>query len=239
LSSTGSDRDKLLDHVYSRARRLWWQRRAAPLLGATVVLTALVAIPVMARDSGGEHRLETVADPEEAPTTTIEETTSTTVALISATTTTLAPSPTSTTSPPRPLPPVDLQPDPSRPPRAALRSSAGEVEGTAGSFCWSTQNTDGTGQGVCGDTDALDPDVALPVQRGERVTLRFATDEAPGELLAFVADKDDPATWRAFAIPTQNPSEFVLDLPRGTHRLSFQARWEHGDSTTYFKVEVR
>lgn len=234
----GSDRNALLDRVYGRARQLWWRQRVAPVAAAMLVLVGLLSAPVLLRDSGGQPRKVAAID---QPTTTVEETTTTAVEL-APTTLVVAPTttvpPTTTTTEVR-LPPVDLQPDPSRPPRAALRSHAGEVEAGQGSSCWSQPPApDGTRQMLCADTFAYpESDATLPVRKGERLTLRFATDEQPNELLASVQDSDD-GEGTPIAVAAANPTTFVLDVPPGPHRLFFSANWASGSGTWGVKVSV-
>jgi hypothetical protein len=86
LQPTGSERDELLDRVYGRARQLWWQRRVAPVVAASLVLLGLVTAPVLLRDGGRAPRKVAAID---QPTTTVEDTTTTTTAEEAAPTTVL------------------------------------------------------------------------------------------------------------------------------------------------------
>jgi hypothetical protein len=69
-------RDELLDHVYGRARQLWWQRRVAPVVAASIVLVGLVSAPVLFRDGAGKPRKVAAID-QPTTTTEVEETTTT------------------------------------------------------------------------------------------------------------------------------------------------------------------
>jgi hypothetical protein len=60
------------------------------------------------------------------------------------------------------------------PPEIVLRSSGGQQEAVAGSFCSSyTEPATGEGEGVCGDSGPVHPDAVTVAQRGDEVTLVF------------------------------------------------------------------
>jgi hypothetical protein len=71
-----SDRDALLDRVYARANRLWWQRRALPAGAAALVLLTAVAVVPRVTDDGPHHlRVATGGVAQESTTTALPTTT--------------------------------------------------------------------------------------------------------------------------------------------------------------------
>lgn len=207
------------------------------MVAVPVALIALVSGPVVLRDDDGSRNIAAT----DQPTTTVEETTTTTAVEVAPTTVVEAPTTTAarTTTTAVPLPPVDFRPDPTKPPRAALRSHAGEVEAAGGSNCWSQPPApDGTVASVCVDVDGQPySDAVLPVRNGERVTLRYATDEQPRELFVVVKDSDE-GDGVAIPVDRANPTTFVINLPPGPHRLQFSANWAQGDSNHGVKISV-
>jgi hypothetical protein len=129
LSSTGPDpdggdrdRDELLDHVYARARRLWWRRRSM-VAGATAFALLAVAVPVLINsENDSDDRRVAAVDAQDSttsvPTSVAPETTTTTTvdAAGASTTTTLrrpGVTPTTTTTLPA-LPPCTPAENPRR-----------------------------------------------------------------------------------------------------------------------------
>ena len=124
-----------------------------------------------------------------------------------------------------------------RPPDAFLSSSSGEVRGEIRSYCWSEG-----GQGLCADRfGPIDPAVALSVEQGERLTLRFDRAISPTSITVTARDSPgwpEPPPTQTFSVPAANPTQFPTDFPPGTYFLSVFTDWDQGDATYVFEVTV-
>jgi hypothetical protein len=232
---TPRDRDELLDDVYGRARRLWYQRRVLPVGAAIVALAALLTAPVLLRDSDGGRQIAATDE----PTTVVDETTTTEAAFIEETTTTLDTAATALPVPTTTRPRGSTTTTPSShqgPPDGTLESADGKVDGQQGSYCWRTQNADGTSTGLCADTAEPEPRDVLTVRRGEQLTLRYGTNGQPREVHGWIQRSD---AGEEFAVPDANPARFQVDCPPGTYTIWFSSLWAEGDGSHWFRVTVR
>ena len=162
-------------------------------------------------------------------TTTTPDTSTTTSTSTSTTSTTTAT--TSTTAPvvTEPLDSTSL-----RPPSAVLRSPAGEVEGLTGSYCWTGGN-----QGLC--VDAIPPEPAdlplLKVSRGAALSVAFGTTDSPTEALLFVTSAG--GNEQRFDLAAANPTHLSSSgLDPDVYVLALFTRWDSGDASYFFKVQV-
>ncbi|MFP5318620.1 MAG: hypothetical protein ACLGI2_10040 [Acidimicrobiia bacterium] len=127
------------------------------------------------------------------------------------------------------------------PPAAILSGSRGEVAGEQGSYCWSPGPE---GPGRCADFLFRDPATALTVVRGEPLTLRFLTAEAPTEVKVFRHERVGRQFEPLFAaeertLAASNPTTLRADFPVGTSWLVVSTRWQQGSSVSFFEVDVR
>lgn len=186
-----------------------------------MALALLVAIGLFAGGGAG------------AQTTTTTSSTTTSVVLL----TTSSTSTTSTTV----VNPCTGQPCTDLPPVATLSGSAGDVRIESFGNCWRLP-APVAGQGLVTrcviGTPAPEASVpvGLVVRRGETLTLRFAINMAPTEVLL---QRSDVAEAPAVALTAANPTSFVADLPVGTYFVTFRTKWNQGDVEYRVKVEVR
>jgi hypothetical protein len=231
---TPRDRDELLDDVYGRARRLWYQRRVLPVGAAVVALAALLTGPVLLRESDSSRQIAATDE----PTTTDVLPTTTLLALEQQTTTIAAAAPVApskthgaaiaTTS-------TTAGPSPQGPPDGSLESASGKVQGQQASYCWNAHNPDGTTSGFCADTTEPDPDDVLAVRRGEMLALRYATEAQPREVHGWIRTSRGADE---FSVPDANPAQFAADFAPGTYTIWFSSLWADGDGSHWFKISV-
>jgi hypothetical protein len=110
----------------------------------------------------------------------------------------------------------------------------GEVALEEGSYCWSspTPNAQGSLIALCADKLAPDPDPVLVVNRGETLTLRFATTMAPTEVTLGRGTESTP-------LVAGNPVRFGSDLPAGTYVVRFSSKWLQGSASHAVRLDVR
>lgn len=127
------------------------------------------------------------------------------------------------------------------PPNAFLASSSGEVEGEFRAYCWTKTDSTGAMERICADWfGSIDPAVALTVEAGEPLTLRFDRPISPSSITVLRRDSPSSLPVRLLDIPAGNPTVFTLDLPPGTHFLTVSTWWGHQDDATYeFEVDIQ
>ncbi len=129
-----------------------------------------------------------------------------------------------------------------RPPDAFVSGSGGEVEADQGGYCWRPPGPDGTLSevGVCTLTGPIDPEVALRVEQGETLSVRFATRESPSEFSVRHFPSltvGQPAT--VLPATAGNPARFRADLPPGVVLVNLGATWLQGSGSYVVKLDVR
>lgn len=201
--------------------------------GYRIALTAAVSVAALALP--GRVGAQTTSTSTSSTSSTSTSTSSTSTSTTSSSTTSTSTTSTSTTVP---CPPQRCSPSP---PTAVLSGGGGQVAGEQGSSCWSG----GPGRtAVCRDSIFIDPVATLAVTRGELLSLRFDTSEAPSELLLYRHDRHDGQRQPLFGgaqtvLAAANPSAIRADFPVGTSWLVVASRWSQGSSVTFFEVNVK
>ena len=216
----------------------WWRR--PPVLGAIVAVLVILAVGAIVFGSDDSEpsqlavRAGTTSTTEETTTTSVEETTTTsepstasdattTTARRTATTTATSVAPATTTTRPSTL---------TEPPTSTMRSSDGEVAGERGTYCWR-----GDGQGLCADSQDIDPKQTLRVRQGSSVEIRWAIAEQPSEVQAKYTENGQ---WVDMTppLPAANPTSFMATMSPGVHNIAVFSVWSPGHVIHYFKVEI-
>ncbi|MDQ4089057.1 MAG: hypothetical protein M3163_01950 [Actinomycetota bacterium] len=138
-----------------------------------------------------------------------------------------------------------------RPPDAFLASSYGEVRGELRAYCWPESSPTGTEATVCADRfGPIDPAVALTVETGGGLTLRFDRPISPTSITVQV--RESPNSWgsppgsdpiHTFGVQPGNPAEFRADFAPGTYFLTVFTTWgegdeRYGDAVYEFEISV-
>jgi len=116
------------------------------------------------------------------------------------------------------------------------------VPGDPGSSFWTRTLADGTQQTIHADAFfPIEPTHTLAVVRGDALTLRFDPQSPPNSLdIRRGAAKDSPSADRqVLSAPVGDPSQFTADLPDGVSYLAVSASFAQGNSSYYFKLDVR
>ncbi|MGI8809989.1 MAG: hypothetical protein ACR2KK_19525 [Acidimicrobiales bacterium] len=125
------------------------------------------------------------------------------------------------------------QPCTAAPPQASLAGANGEVAIELLGSCWTspTPNAQGQTTALCVDS-FRDPQAVLVVNRGETLTLRFATAGVPTRVSLERGDQSTPLT-------AGNPTRFGSDLPAGVYIVRFFTAWLQGDAAYHVRLDVR
>lgn len=152
-----------------------------------------------------------------------------------AVTTTTGSTTTTTIAPP---PPVSPDSPSHRPPSAVLASAAGEVQGQLGSYCWTAPTGPDYQQTLCSDAFPPDPSLlpSLAVERGASLSISFSTTASPTE--ADLRVTSAAGADQRLDVSASNPIRLAADLSPGEHVLVLFTRWDAGDATYYFRVQV-
>lgn len=127
-----------------------------------------------------------------------------------------------------------------KPPDAFLSSASGEVKGEIQFYCWREPQPNGEFLNVCADNfNPIDPPVALTVNQGELVTLRFDRPIEPNSARVSRRSSSLSEPIQSFDVPADNPTRFRADFPPGTHIVTIFTVWPQGDAYYVFELTVR
>lgn len=77
------------------------------------------------------------------------------------------------------------------------------------------------------------------VDQGALVTLRFDRPLRPTSISASRRQTSTSPPLETFAVPADNPTQFRVDFPPGTHIVTMFTVWPQGDALYVFEVTVR
>ena len=128
------------------------------------------------------------------------------------------------------------------PPLPVISVTHGDTiyEGVEGSYCWPDAREAETVISLCADkifpTSGFPS--TLPVVAGDSVTVETKADSAPRDL--WVSIWKDPAGSSVMSLNLDaNSPTVTVDLPAGIYIISVFGRWEDGDISYQFQLEVR
>jgi len=145
------------------------------------------------------------------------------------TSTALAPATTTTTTG---VDPCTGRPCTAEPPLGFLSGTAGEVRMDMSSACWRDPATTAPGTARCFSALIAPPGATLVVQRGESLTLRYASPMAPTRAVFSFNDT-------SLMPGITNPTTFKADFPLGSTRVFLITGWLQGEVTYAVTLDVR
>lgn len=118
-----------------------------------------------------------------------------------------------------------------------LRYGGRVYAGLEGSHCWPMRTPFGT---LCGDKAFQDPPDIIPVMVGDTIAVEVKAHQPPLILTALVFTSISKPPMQVNALATEGfATQFPIDLPTGVYIIQIFGKWDRGDISYFFKIEIQ